>query len=127
MMTSLYGLTSLTPEQAFRSLSPRQRRFVAYYGVNPNAADAARKAGYSKNGAKVQGFRLLARPEIQAAMRCDGHTAVRILAASSMPEMIDRLAEDIYYDNMRDIDRHRAGRLLQEIAGVVRSRQGKRY
>ena len=49
-------------------LTPRQLKFAAEYAINNNAADAARKAGYSANGAKVTGCRLLTFPNLQTAI-----------------------------------------------------------
>lgn len=40
-------------------LTPKQRRFVAEYLIDSNATQAARRAGYSKKTADVQGPRLL--------------------------------------------------------------------
>ncbi len=50
------------------SLSPLQARFVEEYLVDLNAADAARRAGYSKRGANRKGYDLLRTPKIQAAV-----------------------------------------------------------
>jgi hypothetical protein len=49
-------------------LTARQLKFAAEYAISSNAADAARKAGYSANGAKVTGCRLLTFPNLQAAI-----------------------------------------------------------
>lgn len=49
-------------------LTPRQLRFVEEFVLSGNAAEAARKAGYSTNGAKVTGCRLLTNPNLQAAI-----------------------------------------------------------
>lgn len=49
-------------------LTPRQRRFVAEYALSGNASEAARLAGYSANGAKVTGCRLLTNPNLQTAI-----------------------------------------------------------
>lgn len=49
-------------------LTTRQTKFVAEYALSGNAAEAARKAGYSANGAKVTGCRLLTNPNLQAAI-----------------------------------------------------------
>lgn len=50
-------------------LTPKQRRFVDEYLVDLNAAHAAIRAGYSANGAKVAGHRLLTHPAIRDALR----------------------------------------------------------
>lgn len=49
-------------------LTPRQQKFIEAYALDRNAARAARKAGYSPNGAKVTACRLLANPNLQAAL-----------------------------------------------------------
>jgi len=49
-------------------LEPRQEDFVYEYLVDLNATKAAIRAGYSKNGASVQGSRLLAKANIQNAI-----------------------------------------------------------
>jgi phage terminase small subunit len=48
------------------ALTPRQRRFVLAYVVNPNAAAAARAAGYAHGSAKVTAARLLTNANVQA-------------------------------------------------------------
>lgn len=55
------------PETA-TSLTARQRRFVAEYATCANASEAARRAGYSANGAKVTACRLLTNPNLQTAI-----------------------------------------------------------
>lgn len=55
---------------ALDALNPRQRRFVLEYcGGTANGQEAARKAGYSWDNAKVVASRLLTRDDIQAALR----------------------------------------------------------
>jgi len=49
-------------------LTSRQQRFVSEYVVCANAAEAARRAGYSGNGAKVTACRLLTNPNLKAAI-----------------------------------------------------------
>jgi phage terminase small subunit len=49
-------------------LTAKQKRFVQEYALDPNAAAAARRAGYSPNGAKVTGCRLLTNPNLKAAL-----------------------------------------------------------
>lgn len=60
-------------------LTLRQQAFVDQYVVSRNAAEAARKAGYSPNGAKVAGCRLLTNVNLQAALRAkEAEMAVRL-------------------------------------------------
>jgi phage terminase small subunit len=49
-------------------LTPRQQRFVDEYLIDLNATQAAIRAGYSENGAKVAGFRLLTNANVSAAV-----------------------------------------------------------
>lgn len=123
---SMYQSPGLTPDQAWRRLNQRQRSFVAYYGSTPSAAYAARQAGYSPNGAKVQAHRLLTRPEVQAALRWDRGEMARALAQSYMPEIITSLAKEADDDRWRLVDRARARHLLMEIAGSLKWRRGRR-
>jgi phage terminase small subunit len=47
-------------------LTPRQRLFISAYLTCPNAAEAARQAGYSEKTADRQGHRLLKKAEVAA-------------------------------------------------------------
>lgn len=51
-----------------RPSTPKQQRFVEEYLVDLNATKAAERAGYSPKTANEQAARLMARPEIQAAI-----------------------------------------------------------
>jgi len=50
------------------ALNARQRLFVEHYTASHNAADAARKAGYSERTARIQGSQLLTKLDIQTAI-----------------------------------------------------------
>lgn len=50
------------------NLSPKQQRFVAEYLIDLNATQAAIRCGYTPRAAKQQGYRLLTRPAIAAAV-----------------------------------------------------------
>lgn len=50
------------------ALSPLHQRFVAEYLVDLNATQAAIRAGYSKRTARQQGYRVLKREDVQAAV-----------------------------------------------------------
>ncbi len=50
------------------AMTPKQRRFVEEYLVTLNATQAAIRAGYSENGAKVQGARLLVNAGVAKAV-----------------------------------------------------------
>lgn len=49
-------------------LTAKQQRFVEEYLVDLNATQAAIRAGYSKNGAEVQGHRLLTNANVRASV-----------------------------------------------------------
>lgn len=51
------------------ALTAKQERFVAEYLIDLNATQAAIRAGYSEKGANVQGSKLLANANIQAAIQ----------------------------------------------------------
>jgi terminase small subunit-like protein len=51
-------------------LSPKQRRFVAEYLIDLNAAEAAIRAGYSHKTARSVGSENLTKPDIQASDHC---------------------------------------------------------
>ena len=61
------------------SLTARQESFVAEYAVSGNAADAARRAGYSEKGARVTGCQLLAFPNIKSAVTAERQREARRL------------------------------------------------
>ena len=50
-------------------MTPKQTRFVQEYLIDPNATQAAIKAGYSRKTAGVQGPRLLGNVRVAAAIR----------------------------------------------------------
>lgn len=50
-------------------LTIKQKRFIDFYIQSANAAESARKAGYSAKSARYVGLELLAKPNIQAAIQ----------------------------------------------------------
>ena len=125
-MNRVLSEASRTPADVFRRLSRRQQRFVAFYMSMPNAAEAARKAGYSPKGAKVKGSRLLARRAIQAALRCDGIEAARWMLRSDIPHAIEVLSRCATSDGLSTPLKIRAGRALLDFAGVLKQGRGRR-
>ena len=126
MMQAFAPTAGLTPVMAWRQLSERQRRFLVNYTVEPNAAKAARQAGYSAKGAKVQGHRLLAMPLVRLAMRCDPVEMSRLFIQSVTPRIIDDLMADATAPGARMVDSARALRLLMEVGGMVERRRRRR-
>lgn len=68
------------------SLTPKQRRFVNEYCVDENATQSAIRAGYSENGAGVQGHELLKNIKIKEAI-AERMEEVAV-AAGITPEMV---------------------------------------
>ena len=87
---------------------------------------AARQAGYSTNGAKVQGHRLLSRGDIQAALQYDGVELARAMARAATPDIITMLTNDACDDKARPVDSIRASLLLLELGGFLKRRGGRR-
>lgn len=75
-------------DTALAALPPKQRLFVEEYLTCLNAAEAARRAGYSEKGARQQGQRLLTYVDVAAAVQAG-------LALRAMPpdEVLARLAD----------------------------------
>jgi phage terminase small subunit len=53
-------------------LTAKQERFVEEYLIDLNAMHAAIRAGYSKNGAQVQGHRMLSNANVAGAIKMRG-------------------------------------------------------
>ncbi len=82
-------------------LKPKQQQFVTEFLVDFNAAAAARRAGYSESGAKVQGFRLLTNANVQQEIQ-----AQRARAARSHDVSKERLLQEdalIAYSDIGEI------------------------
>lgn len=73
-------------------LTAKQRRFVGEYLVDLNATQAAIRAGYSKRTAKEQGYRLLTKVHIQAAIQIE-QDAIRHRNRLSVDEVIQGLRD----------------------------------
>lgn len=74
-------------------LNERQKRFCEYYVACGNAAEAARKAGYSVKTARHQGYRLLTNEHIALYIRelTDGSREKRIAKAIEVLEFYTRV------------------------------------
>jgi phage terminase small subunit len=66
-----------------RKLTVRQERFVKEYLRDGNAARAARDAGYSAAKSGTQGWRMLRRPQIEAAVAAEREEISRKLSIST--------------------------------------------
>jgi hypothetical protein len=84
---------------AGRGLSPKRQQFVAEYLIDLNATAAYRRAGYAvKNDrvARVEGCRLLADPNVRAAIE-EARRAMSERKRLTADEVIDGLREEAAY------------------------------
>lgn len=67
-------------------MNPRQKAFADYYIETGNAAEAAKRAGYSPKGAKVTGAQLLTNPNLSQYIkeRMDAQNNKRIASADEV-------------------------------------------
>jgi len=83
-----------------KPLNPRMLRFVNEYIISQNATAAAIKAGYSPNGASVQGTRLLANAKIRELIQ-----QARDRVANKLEVTTERIVAElakIGFANMQD-------------------------
>ncbi len=97
-------------------LNERQRRFCEIYAADPNAAEAAKAAGYSERTARAQGARLLTNVDIQQYIRhlqddlAAGRIATMTQTKAFWSDVMNAPAE-------RTADRLKASELLARSAG----------
>lgn len=84
-----------------RNLTPKRERFINEYLIDLNAARAVVRAGYSAKGASSQGPRLLAIPEVAAAIRAGQERLARQAEVSR--EMVLRELARIAFADLRDV------------------------
>lgn len=98
-------------------MNARQKKFCEFYAECGNAAEAARKAGYSEQAARRQAARLLSNVDIQSYI-----SELRDKSASARIASIAQIRafwSDVLNDTSAKIsDRLRAGELLARSAGV---------
>lgn len=110
-------------------MNPRQRAFAEHYAACGNAAEAARKAGYSERTARSQGQRLLTNADILeyiGELQSENANA-RIATMGDVKAFWSRIMNDA---DARTADRLRASELLAKAAGAFvasRSDDGADY
>jgi hypothetical protein len=82
------------------ALTPKQKRFVAEYQKDQNATQAAIRAGYSKNTARVTGPENLSKPDIAAAINGKAEKHLEKVDVSA-ERILEELAT-IAFSNIRD-------------------------
>ncbi|MCG0555870.1 terminase small subunit [Lactiplantibacillus plantarum] len=77
-----------------RKLTPKQQRFADEYIKSGNAADAARKAGYSEHSARSVGQENLTKPDIKQYIdeQMAEIASKRIMDATEAVELLTRIA-----------------------------------
>ena len=98
-------------------MNARQKKFCEFYAECGNAAEAARKAGYSERAARRQAARLLSNVDIQSyiAELRDKSASARIASIAQIRAFWSDVVNDT---TAKTSDRLRAGELLARSAGV---------
>lgn len=108
-----------------RDLTPQQADFVAHYTSTPgaigNAAEAARRAGYSEASAREIGRQLLDKPHVRAAVDEANRRAVSGRLTTKAVALLERVIED---DNAPDRVRVDAAKAVLDRAGWTAGRTG---
>lgn len=102
------------------ALNEKQKAFAEYYAACFNAAEAARKAGYSEKTARAIGQRLLTNVDIQKYLQ-----EIKENAKSSRIATIDEVLTYLS-DTMRNTDeqtkeRTKAAQILREALSAVKA------
>lgn len=98
-------------------MNARQKAFCEAYAETGNAAEAARKAGYSEKSARQQGRRLLTNADILQYVRELQNQAAAVRVASIV--QVKAVLSDILNDTgARNSDRIKAGETLLRAAGA---------
>lgn len=98
-------------------MNARQRKFCEFYAECGNAAEAARKAGYSERAARRQAARLLSNVDVRgyvAELR-DKSASARIASIAQIRAFWSDVLND---SNAKTADRLKAGELLARSSGV---------
>ena len=99
------------------SMTPRQAMFVEAFIANPNAAEAARKAGYSEKAARFIGAENLTKPYIAAAIK-QRRLERQDRVSMDGDEVIERLAGIAVDPEVATRDRIRALELVGKRHGI---------
>ncbi|WP_372486977.1 terminase small subunit [Lactiplantibacillus plantarum] len=109
-----------------RKLTPKQQRFADEYIKSGNAADAARKAGYSKRSARSVGQENLTKPDIKQYIddRMAEIASKRIMDATEAVELLTSIArgetkETVYIGTADGVyEKHKEADLKTRISAV---------
>ena len=109
-----------------RKLTPKQQRFADEYIKSGNAADAARKAGYSKRSARSVGQENLTKPDIKQYIdeRMAEIASKRIMDATEAIELLTSIArgetkETVYIGTAEGVyEKHKEADLKTRISAT---------
>ena len=102
-------------------LNARQKKFAEYYAQSGNAAESARKAGYSTTYAEHRTDEMLRNVEVRAYIRelTEKAKDERIMTAKDRQVLLSEIAQD---EGMEAGDRIRAVDTLNKMTGEYLSR-----
>ena len=102
-------------------LNARQKKFAEYYAQSGNAADSARRAGYSTGYAEHRTDEMLRNVEVRAYIRelTEKAKDKRIMTAKDRQVLLSEIAQDA---GMEAADRIRAVDTLNKMTGEYLSR-----
>ena len=95
------------------ALNEKQKAFAEYYAACFNAAEAARKAGYSERTARTIGQQLLTKLDVQDYLRELRATAHNERIAT-INEVLEYLTDTMRDENEQRKERTKAAQLLRE-------------
>lgn len=105
-------------------MNERQKAFAEIYAACPNAAEAARRAGYSERSARQAGQRLLTKDDVADYIRQlqDEATDTRISTAADVKTFWSEVMND---ENEKTAARLKASELLARASGMFLAQEGK--
>jgi hypothetical protein len=104
--------------------NPKRERFAQAYAAGTNAAEAAVKAGYSPNGAKQTGYKLVRQPEIVARVQELGkilQQASGVDAAWVAGQLRTVYEVSMQMEPLFDVDGNRVGERIRSLPTAVRA------
>lgn len=99
------------------NLTPKQEQFCREYVIDFNATQAAIRAGYSENGAEVQGCRMLSNANIQELIKSlQDTTAEKLQITKEM--IVENIKSIAFSETAKDRDRLAGSELLGKVLGI---------
>ena len=102
------------------ALNEKQKAFAEYYAACFNAAEAARKAGYSERTARTIGQQLLTKLDVQDYLR-ELRTNAHNERIATINEVLEYLTETMRDKSEQRKERTKAAQLLREALGDAKA------